>query len=255
VSRIIGVIPARYKSTRLEGKMLLPIGGKAMIQRVYEQASKATLLNDVFVATDDLRIAELVRGFGGKLLMTSELHPTGSDRVAEAVHDLDADFVLNIQGDQPFIDPCMIDELADAMFKHPAITMATLVKKIRKEDLRSPSVVKVVVGLNSNALYFSRSLIPYPISHENLIIYEHIGLYAYQKEFLKIYANLPMGRLECIESLEQLRVLEHGYPIFVVETKCTNPHFSGFGVDTQSELEKAEQLLVQHTMLSHNNRA
>ncbi len=245
LNQIIGVIPARYQSTRLVGKMLLPIAGKPIVQRVYEQASKSQLLDDVFVATDDERIKNFVESFGGQAVLTSQQHHSGSDRVAEAVKDLDARIVLNIQGDHPFIDPKMIDELSAVMLKRPEVYMATLVKKIRKEDLRVPSVVKVVTRLDGNALYFSRSLVPYPLRREKLVIFEHIGLYAFQKDFLLKFARLPVGNLEQIESLEQLRALEHGYNILVVETKSENPHFSGFGVDTQSELEKADQLLTQ----------
>ncbi len=245
LNQIIGVIPARFNSSRLEGKMLLPIAGKPIVQRVFEQALKSQLLDDVFVATDDKRIKHLVESFGGNVVMTSKEHQSGTDRVAEAVRDLDARIVLNIQGDHPFIDPKMIDELAAVMLKRPEVYMATLVKRIRKEDLRVPSVVKVVTRLDGNALYFSRSLIPYPLRRENLVVFEHIGLYAFQKDFLLRFAALPIGKLEQIESLEQLRALEHGYDILVVETKCENPHFGGFGVDTQSELEKAEQLLMQ----------
>ncbi len=245
LNQIIGVIPARYHSTRLDGKMLLPIDGKPIVQHVYNQASKSQLLDKVFVATDDERIRIFVESFGGQAVITSKDHQSGSDRVAEAVKDLDAQIVLNIQGDHPFIDPKMIDELAAVMLKRPEVYMATLVKRIRKEDLRVPSVVKVVTRLDGNALYFSRSLVPYPLRRDNLVVFEHIGLYAFQKEFLLKFTGLPMGKLEQIESLEQLRALEHGYNIFVVETKCENPHFSGFGVDTQSELEKAEQLLAQ----------
>ena len=222
MKKIIGVIPARYQSTRLEGKMLIQIAGKAMIQRVYEQATKSQLLDSVLVATDDERIKSFVESFGGKVVMTSPHHPSGTDRVAEAVRDFDTDIVVNIQGDQPFIDPKMIDELAETMLERPEINMATLVKRIRKEDMRLPSVVKAVIDKNSNALYFSRSLIPYPRYKEELVVYEHIGLYAYKKDFLKIIAQLPAGYLEKIENLEQLRVLENGYDIYVVETKCKN---------------------------------
>jgi 3-deoxy-manno-octulosonate cytidylyltransferase (CMP-KDO synthetase) len=245
MKKIIGVIPARYQSTRLEGKMLIPIAGKAIIQRVYEQAGKSRLLDTVLVATDDARIKTYVENFGGKVVMTSPHHPSGTDRVAEAVRNLEGDLVINVQGDHPFVDPNMIDELAEIMLQRPEINMSTLVKRIRKEDLRVPSVVKVVIDKNGNALYFSRSLIPFPYHKEKLVIYEHIGLYAYQKRFLELIAQFPVGYLERIESLEQLRVLENGYDILVVETKCTNTDFSGFGVDTRSEVETAEQMLLE----------
>jgi len=245
MSKIIGIIPARYQSTRLEGKMLIEIAGKPMIQRVYEQAVKSKYLDKVVVATDDERIKNCVAAFGGRVVMTSPHHPSGTDRVAEAAKNFDTDMVMNIQGDQPFIDPNMIDELAGAVVNNPEIYMGTLVKRIRKEDMRVPSVVKVVMDKNNYALYFSRSLIPFPLNKQKLVVYEHIGLYIYKKDFLERIAQLPVGYLEMIESLEQLRVLENGYDIYVVETKCENPHFSGFGVDTQSEIEKAEQMLAE----------
>ena len=241
--KIVGVIPARYHSTRLEGKLLLPIQGIPMIQRVYEQAVKSRYLHHVVVAADDLRIKSFVESLGGTVVMTSIDHVCGTDRVAEAVQNFDADIVVNIQGDQPFVDPAMIDELVNAMLQHPQYEMTTSIKKIRKEDLRSPSVVKVVFDKSGKALYFSRALIPYPLHRQELVVYEHIGLYAYRKDFLQRIARLPIGFLERTESLEQLRILENGYSIMVVETKCQNPDFSGFGVDTQQELEQAERLL------------
>ena len=245
VKKILGVIPARYQSKRLRGKMLIPIAGKPMIQRVYEQAIKSQFVERVIVATDDTQLKSFVESIGGTAVMTSPHHPTGTDRVAEAVKDFDFDIVVNIQGDQPFVDPKMIDELAETMLQHNEVNMTTIVKRIRKQDMRMPSVVKVVIDKNNNALYFSRSLIPFPLKKENLTVYEHIGLYAYRKEFLQLIAQLPEGILEKVESLEQLRVLENGYDIFIVETKCENPHFHGFGVDTQSEVEKAEQMLLE----------
>lgn len=245
MKKVLGVIPARYQSTRLSAKMLQPIAGKAMIQRVYEQAASARLLQNVIVAADDERIKSFVESFGGKVVMTSPHHPSGTDRVAEAAKDFDADIIVNVQGDRPLIDPDMIDELTEAMLQHPEVNMATLANRIRKEDMRVPSVVKVVIDKNNNALYFSRSLIPFPLHKEKLVVYKHIGLYAYKKEFLETITGLPVGYLERIESLEQLRVLENGYSIYIVETKCENPHFSGFGVDTQSEIEEAEKMLAR----------
>lgn len=243
MKKVLGIIPARYRSTRLAGKMLIPIAGKPIIQRVYEQASKSGFLERVIVATDDERIKSFVESIGATAVMTSPHQPSGTDRVAEAAKQFDADIIVNVQGDHPFIDPKMIDELVEIMLQRQDVNMTTLVKRIRREDMRAPSVVKVVVDKNSNALYFSRSLIPFPLNKEMLNVYEHIGLYAYRNEFLQRIAQFPVSSLEKIESLEQLRVLENGYDIFVVETKCENPHFSGFGVDTQSEVEKAEQML------------
>jgi 3-deoxy-manno-octulosonate cytidylyltransferase (CMP-KDO synthetase) len=227
--------------------MLIPIAGKPMIQRVYEQATRAEWVDKVIVATDDLRIKTFVESIGGTAVMTLPHHPTGTDRVAEAAKEFDFDIVLNIQGDQPFVDPKMIDELAQVMRERKDVQMATLVKRIRKADMRKPSVVKVVIDNHHNALYFSRSLIPFPLDKTNLTIFEHIGLYAYQKEFLKLYSRLAVGNLERTESLEQLRVLENGYDIFIVETRSDNPDFHGFGVDTQVEVEKAEDMLKKRS--------
>lgn len=216
-----------------------------MIQRVYEQAAKSKYLNRIIVATDDQRIQSFVESFGGEVVLTSPQHPSGSDRVAEAARQFETEIVVNVQGDQPFIDPVMIDEVVAALLNHPDVKMATLVKRIRKKDLRIPSVVKVVIDKNWNALYFSRSLIPFPYQKENMVVFEHIGLYAYQKEFLELFAQLPVGNLEEVESLEQLRVLENGHKIFIVQTLCENSHLSGFGIDTQEEIETAEKMLAE----------
>ncbi|HPN36470.1 MAG TPA: 3-deoxy-manno-octulosonate cytidylyltransferase [bacterium] len=243
MATMIGIIPARYRSTRLEGKMLLPIDGVPMIQRVYEQAIQSRFLQRVLVAADDPRIQRFMESIGGEVVMTSDKHGCGTDRVAEAARHIEADVVINIQGDQPFVDPCMIDELAETMLQNPDCRMATVIKKIRKEDLRSPSVVKVVFDCRRQALFFSRALIPYPLHRGHITVYEHVGLYAYRKDFLQTISQLPMSPLEMTESLEQLRVLENGYSITVVETQCRYPDFSGFGVDTQQELEEAERLI------------
>ncbi len=250
MSTMIGIIPARYHSTRLEGKMLLPIDGVPMLQRVYEQAIQSRFLQRVLVAADDLRIRRFMESIGVQVIMTSDKHGCGTDRVAEAARHIEADVVINIQGDQPFVDPCMIDELAETMLRNPDCGMATVIKKIRKEDLRSPSVVKVVFDCHRKALFFSRALIPYPLRRQHMTVYEHIGLYAYRNDFLQTIAQLPMSPLEKTESLEQLRVLENGYCITVVETHCKNPDFSGFGVDTQQELEEAERLLRANAEIS-----
>ncbi len=246
MATMIGIIPARYHSTRLEGKMLLPIAGVPMIQRVYEQAVRSRFLQRVLVAADDPRIQRFMESIGGEVVMTSGQHGCGTDRVAEAARNIQADIVINIQGDQPFVDPCMIDELAETILQNPDCRMATVIKKIRKEDLRSPSVVKVVFDCHRQALFFSRALIPYPLRRQQMTVYEHVGLYAYRNDFLQMIAQLPRSPLEKTESLEQLRVLENGYNITVVETRCQNPDFSGFGVDTQHELEEAERLFYAH---------
>ncbi|HPN36455.1 MAG TPA: 3-deoxy-manno-octulosonate cytidylyltransferase [bacterium] len=239
--KVVGVIPARYGSTRLPGKILAPIAGKPMIQWVYERAKGSQLLQELFVAADDERIIACVEGFGGKAVMTGTHHQSGTDRIAEAVGMLTADIVVNIQGDQPMLDPRMIDEAVQPMLDHTEIRMATLMTPIQPEDYHDPSVVKVVVDENGYALYFSRSLIPYPRNTENLRVFEHVGLYVYRKDFLLMISQLPQGYLEKIELLEQLRVLEKGYKIFVTETHCASA--SGVSVDTAEDLAKVEKLI------------
>ncbi len=243
---VAGIIPARYGSTRLPGKALEQILGKPMVQRVYERSAQSSVLDTVCVATDDERIARAVEGFGGRAIMTSPDHPSGTDRLAEAVQSLDAEIVVNIQGDQPFIDPAMIDEVVEPFLDDESINMTTVMHPIsRAEDIEDTACVKVVVDRAGFALYFSRSLIPYPETDEPHGVYEHVGLYAYRAGFLHKIANLPPTLLERVESLEQLRVLEHGYRIRVVETACRDNEFSGFSVDTADDLARAEAMLRQ----------
>jgi 3-deoxy-manno-octulosonate cytidylyltransferase (CMP-KDO synthetase) len=241
---VAGIIPARYGSTRLPGKALKTILGKPMVQRVYERSAKARMLGSIYVATDDERIAKVVESFGGRAVMTSPEHPSGTDRLAEAVQSVPADIVVNIQGDQPFLDPAMIGEAVQPLLDDPSLQMSTLMHPItREESFADPSVVKVVVDMAGNALYFSRSLIPYPRENKVHSVYEHVGLYVYRKDFLITLAMLPPTVLEQVESLEQLRALEHGYRIRVVETKSVDNEFSGFSVDTQEDLDYAEAML------------
>jgi 3-deoxy-manno-octulosonate cytidylyltransferase (CMP-KDO synthetase) len=236
---IVGVIPARYQSTRLPGKPLADLGGKPVIQYVYESASKA--LDLVYVATDDNRIMDAVNAFGGKAVMTDPKHSNGSERVAEVAAGLDADIIVNVQGDEPFIAHEMIRDVVTPMQSDVNIKMATLCRKITSEqDIHNPSIVKVVRDKNDNALYFSRSVIPYPRYEGFLDWYEHIGLYAYRKDFLLEYVQWPNTPLEQTESLEQLRILENGYSIKVVETDL------GYGapcIDTPEDLAKAREYL------------
>lgn len=239
--RVIGVIPARYGSTRFEGKPLADIWGKPMIQYVYERVQRASILDDVIVATDDLRIKEAVERFGGKAAMTSPKHPTGTDRSGEVVKDLDVNTVINIQGDEPLIDPKLIDEVGQPLLENPQIEMATLAHEITtKEKHMDPNVVKVVIDAQGFALYFSRSLIPYPRKTENLHAYEHIGIYAYRKNFLLDFIQLPPTPLEKTESLEQLRALENGYKIKVIITK----KYTGLSVDTREDLAEVKAIVV-----------
>jgi 3-deoxy-manno-octulosonate cytidylyltransferase (CMP-KDO synthetase) len=241
--RIVGVIPARYGSSRFEGKVLADIAGKPMIQWVYERANQSEMLDELFVAVDDPRVQSIVEQFGGKAVLTAAHHKSGTDRIAEAVEKMPADIVVNIQGDQPLLDPDMIDEAVQPMIDNPEIQMSTLKREIEKDEFDDPGVVKVVADDNDYALYFSRSLIPYPRYEENIRVFEHVGLYVYRKDFLLRISKMPMGYLEKIESLEQLRVLEKGYKILVVETKMDRT--AGMSVDTPEDLKKVEKIISQ----------
>jgi 3-deoxy-manno-octulosonate cytidylyltransferase (CMP-KDO synthetase) len=238
--KAVGIIPARYHSTRLPGKPLSDIGGKPMIQHVYENALRASVLDGVIVATDDRRIVAAVEGFGGRAVMTSADHPTGSDRIAEVARGLAAEIVVNIQGDEPFVSPRMLEEVVAPLEEDPELPMSTLMNEIPEELFGDPSVVKVVTDLKGNALYFSRSLIPYPRNRKGHKAYEHIGIYAYRREFLLAYTALAPTPLERLESLEQLRVLEHGYRLKVVLTQAED--YLPLSVDTPEDLEKARRL-------------
>lgn len=234
---ILCVIPARYSSTRLPGKPLAMIAGKPMIERVYERAKQAKRPNTVLVATDHELVYDAVKRFGGNVMMTSPDHPTGTDRLAEVARKYsDADIIINVQGDEPLIAPEIIDLLASAFDEDSELNMATLMTEMDKSEHNLPSAVKVVTSLNGYALYFSRSLIPFPRSKPGdgqLPVYKHIGIYAYRREFLLTYAALTPTPLELTESLEQLRALEHGYKIKVLKTE-----FKSIGVDTPEDLEK-----------------
>ena len=236
---IVCVIPARYSSTRLPGKPLADIAGKPMIQRVYERAILAKRPQQTIVATDHTLVYETVESFGGKAVLTSPDHPTGTDRLAEVAEKFpDVDLIINVQGDEPMIQPEVIDQLAGAFDNKPDLHMATLMTQIDKSEYQIPSVVKVVTDLQGYALYFSRSLIPFPRVENGLPVYKHIGIYAYRRDFLLKYAKLTPTPLEKTESLEQLRALEHGYKIKVIKTD-----FQSIGVDTMEDLEKVNLLL------------
>lgn len=245
-----GIIPARYASTRFPGKPLAIIGGKPMIQRVYEQASKA--LPSVYVATDDDRIREAVLGFGGKVIMTSALHRSGTDRCSEAVDRIQEetgeklDIVINIQGDEPFIKPEQIGLLASC-FNDRSVEIATLIRKVdSSEELFNVNHPKVVVSVAGDALYFSRSTIPFFRGAEkeqwavNHTYFKHLGIYGYKKETLKKITSLDPGTLEIAESLEQNRWLENGYKIRTAVTA-----WESIGIDTPEDLVKAGELLSE----------
>jgi len=239
---IIGVIPARFASTRLKGKVLADIAGKPMIQHIWERAKQASLLDDLIIACDDERVAEAAKIFGAKVIMTAKGHISGTDRIAEVVNPLDVNIIINIQGDEPLIHPTTIDSVARILLEDKTINMATAMKQIEDPALvNDPHVVKVVVDKNNFALYFSRSAIPYQAANPKVkspVYYKHIGLYGYTKDFLFIYKNIPVSMLEKTECLEQLRVLEEGFRIKVIETK-----YDTISVDTPEDLRKVKQYL------------
>ena len=243
--KVICVIPARYASTRLPGKPLKLIAGKPMIQRVYEQAKKAKRPTEVIVATDDKRVYDAVLAFGGSACMTREDHPNGTSRLAEVAEKYpDADVIVNVQGDEPMIPPEIIDRLAEAFQAEPGLQMATMKTLMQESEYGDPSAVKVITDKNGYALYFSRSLIPYPRNKTELFkVYKHVGIYAYTRTFLMQYAAMASTPLEQVESLEQLRVLENGYKIKVLESD-----FRGIGVDTQEDLDAVNKLLDEHSL-------
>ena len=245
--KIIGVIPARYKSSRFPGKPLVEICGKPMIYWVYHQAMKVKELNEIYVATDDERIRAACEKYNMNVKMTKDTHQTGSDRVAEVAEHTDGDLYINIQGDEPFIQPSQL-ETVKACFDDPSTQIATLVKPFTADNgfeaLENVNSPKVVLNKNMNALYFSRSIIPYQRNAEkrewlkNHTYYKHIGLYAYRVEVLKEITSLPQSSLELAESLEQLRWLENGYTI-----KAGITEVETIGIDTPQDLERAERFL------------
>jgi len=236
--KAIGVIPARYNSSRLPGKPLISIKGKPLIQRVYEKALKSKLLDKVLVATDDQRIKDLMENLRGEVKLTSKNHPTGSDRVAEAVKDIPCDIVLNIQCDEPFLDPRMVDDLIRLMRREKELKMATLAFEISDPELiYDPNIVKVVLDQSNFALYFSRMPVPFHKSdghsHKKPLFYEHIGVYAFRKSFLLRFAQLARSPLETAERLEQLRALENGFKIKVLVTK-----YNSRAINSYSDLKR-----------------
>ena len=235
---IIGIIPARYASTRFPGKPLADICGKPMIRHVYERAKKASSLRDVIVATDDERILSCVQSFGGNAVITASTLPNGTARCEQAARlcGSNADAVINIQGDEPLLDPRMIDEVAELLQTDDCATLCSELT----EDFFNPNIVKVVMSLDGHALYFSRSLIPYKRNASPLPVYQHIGIYGYRTDFLKKYVSLPATPLSEAESLEQLKILEHGFSIRVKVTDCRG---KSIGVDTTEDLEKVRKIM------------
>ena len=245
--KAIGVIPARWGATRFQGKVLANLLGKPVIQHVWENAKRAKTLDDLVVACDDERIMRAVIGFGGKAIYTSPDQPSGTDRLAEVVNPMDVKIAVNIQGDEPLVKPIMIDSLVLALQDEKFAQMATVIKKIEDDEteLKNSNVVKVVIDKNGYALYFSRYAIPYNRTSEvdkkrRPVYYKHIGLYAFTKDFLFTFRNLPKSALEEAEKLEQLRALEYGYKIKTVETK-----FDTVGIDRPEDIKRAEDELLK----------
>lgn len=245
--KVLGIIPARYGSTRFPGKPLALLAGKPMVQWVYERACQAELLNEVIIATDDQRIFDAVKKFGGRVVMTRHDHPSGSDRIAEVAATSDAEIIVNIQGDEPLIEPAAIDLGVKILLDHPAAQVGTLVCPLRDAaDLRNPNIVKVVLAQDNTALYFSRSPVPFcrgARSDDEWLqqhtYFKHIGLYVFRRNMLLQFVQWPPGVLERVESLEQLRLLEHGVKIHVAVTE-----YEARGVDTDDDLEALQKELV-----------
>jgi 3-deoxy-manno-octulosonate cytidylyltransferase (CMP-KDO synthetase) len=257
---IVAVIPARYGSTRFEGKPLADVLGKPMIQRVYEGVSGSKLIDEVWVATDDRRILETVQGFGGKAVMTSSKHTTGSERVAEVARRLDAEIVVNVQGDEPLLRGSIVDRAIRPVLKDSTIDLSTLMTPIREtRDWLHPNIVKVIADRKGFALYFSRAPIPYPrdtyreglpgllsasgpLPHR---VCKHIGVYVFRRDFLLRYTRMKPTPLETLEKLEQLRILEHGFRI-----KMTEVDYEPLCVDTPEDLQNLVAYLSRHPELA-----
>jgi 3-deoxy-manno-octulosonate cytidylyltransferase (CMP-KDO synthetase) len=248
VQKAVAIIPARYDSTRFPGKPLATLNGKTIIKRVFEQVSASNLINSAYIATDDKRINDAVNDFGGRVIMTSPDHECGTDRIAEAAKDIKCDIIINVQGDEPFIRPEMVDDTVKMLRDDRKASMSTLAVKIKnKEDMVSPHVVKVVMDSEGYALYFSRSPVPYyrdcwenleniTFDEKKNVMFKHIGIYGFRKEVLMNFTSMEKSWLEGVEKLEQLRALAYGMKIKVKETQ-----YDTFGIDTIEDLRKAEE--------------
>lgn len=240
--RAIGVIPARWGSTRFEGKVLAQINGKPMIEHVWQRARQSRLLKEVIIACDDERIAGAAEKFGAKAVLTSREHACGTDRVAQVAADVIAEIIVNIQGDEPLIHHNVIDDLVAALQGNRSSKMATAIKIVQSaEELANPNVVKVVVDAQGDALYFSRSVIPYDRDNagmDRIKYYKHLGIYAYRKNFLLKFKDMPKSQLEQAEHLEQLRALEAGVKIRTILTDIET-----IGVDTPEDLARVTKIL------------
>ncbi len=239
--KTIAVIPARYASTRFPGKPLVLLQNKPIIQHVYKAVKATGLFDQIIIATDDLRIRDCALGFGAEVKMTSAEHQSGSDRIAEVIRDLDVDVIVNIQGDEPFITKEPLQKMIEA-FSNASVSVASVMHKMDNQvDIENPNNVKVVVNLQGDALYFSRSVIPYNRDKiANIQYYKHIGVYAYRKQVLLDYVKMPVSFLEKVEKLEQLRFLEAGYKIRMVLSE-----YKGIGIDTPEDLLAAEAWITR----------
>ena len=241
VKTAVGIIPARYEASRFPGKPLYPIAGKPLIQHVYERVSSAKLIKETIVATDDERILEAVAAFGGRAVLTSKDHPTGTDRLAEVASGLDCDLIVNVQGDEPLMDPALVDRSVEHFSAILNFRFGSAMTPItNEEDIRNPNVVKVATGLAGQALYFTRYPIPYRRKNTSVPVYQHIGFYVYSREFLLQYAAMAPTPLETTECLEQLRALENGIRIDMIETS-----YRGIGVDAPEDVVRIEWELKQ----------
>jgi 3-deoxy-manno-octulosonate cytidylyltransferase (CMP-KDO synthetase) len=241
MSKIIAIIPARYNSTRLPGKVLEKIGGKTVLELVYRKVMQARNIDEVIIATDDQKIIDIASSFGAHAEMTFSSHRSGTDRCAQVSREFwEGDIIINIQGDEPFIDPAIIDLLALKMKDDDWIEIATLCSKDSNyPEISDPNTVKVVKDIYNKALYFSRATIPFNRDQDNEVsYYKHIGIYAYRNKILQSITALKESKLENAEKLEQLRWMENGYKIHVFETE-----YKGFGIDTMEDLEKARKMV------------
>jgi 3-deoxy-manno-octulosonate cytidylyltransferase (CMP-KDO synthetase) len=250
--RIIAIIPARYSSSRFPGKMLAPIMGKSLLQRTYEQVKACQSVDDILIATDNDAIFEHVQSFGGQVVMTKENHPTGTDRIIEAVQNhaiaKHASIILNVQGDEPCIEPEILTLVCQALINNPNEVMATVaVKTTNPDEIQSASVVKCVMDQDDHALYFSRSPIPgiKPKGTSAPFYYKHMGIYAFRKDFLIEYGHLPQTPLQLVEDLEQLKVLEAGYKIKVVYAERCSP-----AVDVPEDIQRVTEWLCNQNLYS-----
>jgi 3-deoxy-manno-octulosonate cytidylyltransferase (CMP-KDO synthetase) len=245
--KAIIVIPARLKSTRLPRKVLLDLGGKPVIQRVYEACLKATLHHGIWIAADSDEVFNICKRFTPNVLMTKEEHPSGTDRIAEVIEAVACDMVVNVQGDEPFFDAGIIDRLITALQQSDAVMASVCAPVASIDELNNPNLVKVITDVNSNAIYFSRFAIPFSRDKEveDIVVYKkHMGVYAYKASFLKEFITMPVSFLESTEKLEQLRVIENGYKIKMIEVKDIEK-----GIDTPEDLELARKKIKDNDII------